>query len=262
MPELHTVMQDVRPNRGQRIGVRGQVPVLPPLETIKLEPEEPTLPPGEADSPPSRSPDSAASEKTSNAASDSAAAETAVPATSSEPSPRDLTWAQYTQWRRSKCPPEGARLPLYPVIDELDNAIHEAAGEWGELNETATTIVGRVLFDNEAFNEFIYAAGDALFTINWVLDALGSPCDVDRKITDLFTGVQEMDRFRSKRHLLAKCSSAALERPNMGTPQEQSIITQWLMDVYRILLGGHARLGLISDYFKKVRWHRRDVDQS
>lgn len=276
-------LKDVRPKLQQRIGIRpsqqaGQqntastpnVPVLPPLETIQLKAEElPTSLETSVPSSPIESPGLAPTrlgdceKPLPEQSQPEVASQSQNSPTASEPSPRDLTWAQYTAWRRSKTPPEYVRMPLDIALDECDNALHEAHGEWAELNETVLQYNTAVVTEEEARQEMIGEAGDCLFTINWLLDSLGAPIgEANRKISDLFTGIQDLEHFRSSRGLLAGVPIAAMKRPTIASVSDQNVMGRWTMDTMNVLLAGHRQLGLVSNFFKKLRWQRRQMDQA
>lgn len=184
------------------------------------------------------------------------------PSSPPEPSPRDLTWGQYTKWRESKCPPPWTRLPLSSEVDELDHAIHEAVGEWAELIDSLKAIGFNLFTEPEAKAEVVGELGDCLFTINWLLNALGVGMGVsEQKIADCFVDTQKLHHFHGRRSKLSGIKSAILKHPVISNEGERAAMGNWLHDIDSLLLNGAAGLGKVSDFFKKIRWHQRQLTE-
>jgi len=177
-----------------------------------------------------------------------------------------LTWTNYVEWRKSKCPPYDYRLAKdvndpeagdpnwHYAVDEVNHAIHEFVGEVAEL--------GQLFVENgpEAFAEpvrrkLIDECGDIFFCACWVMDAYGkNPIDDTDGI--------ELLKFEGQTplHQLAELISAQWSDSERGLhPRVAQVIEATYQ---RGMLEAQTLAGLLCDSYKKLRYQYRSQSVS
>jgi hypothetical protein len=258
-------LQDTKARRDQKVGVRKQpnmleVQTIPMVRPPSLTPTLDLLPKGaSADLPPkpwTELPQTATEPPQTTVA--VAMPDQTAPTPTSEPAPAlELTWAEYSEWRQSKCPPPELRFPLDPLADELDQAIHEAVGEWAELTELICTSLFQLLVVPQRRLELLDELGDAYFTTCWVLAALGAAMPA-RAVSDAFTPMQTLEHDRATMAALAGARDV-LHSPPQATTQQRSAMNAWELAIKGLLLHGISEIGATANFWKRVRWHSSDT---
>lgn len=171
------------------------------------------------------------------------------------------TWSEYCEWRKTKCPPPEFRGAVW--LDELDQAIHEMIGEMGELtylmtengpffmaNDPEVAKIRRHLEDE---------IGDLIFTTSWVFDCIDPSFFGTRgRIVEGFLPSDQREAVRATYDDIKRLnlSPGILNQLHKAPDEVQSIVMFWLNQVNGTLLTMFSNAGLISNRFKKIRWHR------
>jgi hypothetical protein len=153
-----------------------------------------------------------------------------------------LTWAEYTSWRRTKCP---------SPPEDLARATLELVGEVGELADLILT-EGASTFYGEKKAKLIDECGDIFFCACWALDAWGKNPLVDSD--DL-----EIMRVSEDSQLLL--FTAALANNKLEDVMASAIFMSSLFSVIsEALRGMQTHVGLTANACKKQVYQKRSQD--
>jgi NTP pyrophosphatase (non-canonical NTP hydrolase) len=174
---------------------------------------------------------------------------------SAQNSSSQLTWRQYSEWRKTKCPPQEIRAPIW--LDELDQAIHEFVGECAELSAVVQQVGPWAL--EPASRERLKVrdeVGDVIFTGCWVMDCLDPAFFGQRgPVSNGFLTSREFHE-KTAIDVIKATSRATLEDFSRAPEGTQRVVMAWIGDVKDALLEILTHAGQLSNRFKKLRYHR------
>jgi hypothetical protein len=165
-----------------------------------------------------------------------------------------LTWQDYCQWRETKCQPSALRAPIW--LDEMDQAIHECVGEVAELS---TVILGADsgLVSPEFLTKIRDEIGDVIFTASWVADTIDESIlrgrgEIGRMIPD-----EQAAGFAASYMAVMKIPAQMISKLDDAPQEVQQNLIGWLHQCQDVLIEMSANAGMLSNRFKKIRWHRK-----
>lgn len=174
--------------------------------------------------------------------------------------PAYYTWGQYSDWRKSKCPPEDFHFAVW--LDEMDQSIHEFVGEAAELAEILLEVGPFVRINEDATAKVLNEIGDTIFTASWVFDQIDPSFLPSRGfVKDGFLPEEARDRLTTQHSGIALIDPHDLHNLSKSSDETQSAVIDWHQEVMGTLLNLTVSSGFLSNCFKKMRWHRTPQSQ-
>ncbi len=169
------------------------------------------------------------------------------------------SWRNYCEFRRSKCPTQSQRAPIW--LDEMDQAIHELVGEIAELAQNVLQFGPMIVCsdDHQIIDQVEDEIGDVLFTGTWCFDCMDESFFGTKGAIEVgFLPLEARKGTASLMVALSRVPVSEVANMSKASPGAQQAVLEWYQEVQDVLLRMSISAGILSNRFKKLRWHRQD----